>query len=906
MAINNKFVHFKTSAKFKEQLEAGNIKDTSVCFIKDTNQIYTHGQYYDCSELTDEKIVGSSLVGYTESQETNEALDLSSSDTIISAFGKLVKAIKDNEEVESAAFVKLRDSIGLDENLNYETGGGSSISEDITSLKDNVANLNGSSVGKFYHSSDTVTGEIFNDYENNVAGNNAHAEGTHCSANGISAHAEGFNTRADGDYSHTEGYSTNANTRSHAEGNACRADGLTAHAEGNTCIASGNNSHAEGKYTNAAGESSHAEGENCEANGKCNHAEGYKNTTDGHSSHAEGYQNTITENGNASHAEGRENNISSMYAHAEGMKNTVSGDGAHAEGQDNKVSGKYAHAEGLKNTVSGQSSHVEGEYNIVNAPYSHVDGSFCIINGDSSHAEGGGHTNVYLTGDANAVRYEILSETSWLCQSLTQKELFDYFNYKNSYIVEYDVPYSPIKIIETEYDPEQDKIFITLEKTISSEAVNNKKYGIGRNLINEGAYLSHIEGFSNAVNDNCKTSHIENNDNSIISGTSCHVEGALNFIKNGDASHVEGFCNLINNNFEHAQGIYNLSNTGDTDDKKTLHSVGIGAKGARKNAHEIMYNGDQYIIGVGGYDGTNPEAAKTIQEVINSGGYESSYVLFNLEDFFTNEGILGDLGNVIFSNTTEKLSSSTTNDINVENVRKLLEAFNNNKIILLKITDGKPQSCIIQCQLSYWNSPFGKQLLLNLESNTYPSVNDDGSIVVHKVSILFRFDRINSLQNEAYYRGISCELNSKGDMSTSVLTGEGYYRYLGEMRLDKYSKPASYSELNPTTDSLQQMIGKLDAKYGNKEDGGAGEIVKTLSPNVFYQFGEVTSLTLTLGNEISGIYNEYMFQFTCGTAPATLGLPSDIKWLNGEAPTIEANKTYQVSIVNKLAVIGGF
>lgn len=33
MAINNKFVHFKTSAKFKEQLEAGNIKDTSVCFV---------------------------------------------------------------------------------------------------------------------------------------------------------------------------------------------------------------------------------------------------------------------------------------------------------------------------------------------------------------------------------------------------------------------------------------------------------------------------------------------------------------------------------------------------------------------------------------------------------------------------------------------------------------------------------------------------------------------------------------------------------------------------------------------------------------------------------------------------------------------------------------------------------
>ena len=124
MAINKKLVHFKTFAKFNEELSAGNILETSICWIKDTKQIWTHGQFYDCSSLTDEDIVRTALVGYTESVETNENLDLTAEDTIVGAFGKLVKAIKDNEEVDSAAFVKLRDSIGLDENLGFSTSAG--------------------------------------------------------------------------------------------------------------------------------------------------------------------------------------------------------------------------------------------------------------------------------------------------------------------------------------------------------------------------------------------------------------------------------------------------------------------------------------------------------------------------------------------------------------------------------------------------------------------------------------------------------------------------------------------------------------------------------------------------------------------------------------------------------------
>lgn len=50
MAINKKLIHFQTLANFEAQLSAGNILDTSICFIKDAKKIWTHGEFYDCSE----------------------------------------------------------------------------------------------------------------------------------------------------------------------------------------------------------------------------------------------------------------------------------------------------------------------------------------------------------------------------------------------------------------------------------------------------------------------------------------------------------------------------------------------------------------------------------------------------------------------------------------------------------------------------------------------------------------------------------------------------------------------------------------------------------------------------------------------------------------------------------------
>lgn len=84
---------------------------------------------------------------------------------------------------------------------------------------------------------------------------------------------------------------------------------------------------------------------------------------------------------------------------------------------------------------------------------------------------------------------------------------------------------------------------------------------------------------------------------------------------------------------------------------------------------------------------------------------------------------------------------------------------------------------------------------------------------------------------------------------------------------------------------------------------GTSDTTFTLTPNVFHTWGTVTSLTLTLGTGTSYL-DEYMFQFTSGSTATTLSLPNTVSWING-TPTIETNTTYQVSIVNNIAVIGG-
>ena len=94
--------------------------------------------------------------------------------------------------------------------------------------------------------------------------------------------------------------------------------------------------------------------------------------------------------------------------------------------------------------------------------------------------------------------------------------------------------------------------------------------------------------------------------------------------------------------------------------------------------------------------------------------------------------------------------------------------------------------------------------------------------------------------------------------------------------------------------------------YAEEVSAGSGAVTMALEPNKLYKFGECTSLNLTFNDVTSGQTNEYLFEFVSGTTATTLSLPADVKWQDGEAPEIEAGKTYQVSVLNSLALIGGW
>lgn len=88
---------------------------------------------------------------------------------------------------------------------------------------------------------------------------------------------------------------------------------------------------------------------------------------------------------------------------------------------------------------------------------------------------------------------------------------------------------------------------------------------------------------------------------------------------------------------------------------------------------------------------------------------------------------------------------------------------------------------------------------------------------------------------------------------------------------------------------------------------GTSDTTFNLVPNEFHVWGTVSSLTLTLANPVdTDCYAEYMFEFISGSTPTSLsisvptGYPA-IKWQEEWTP--EANKIYQVSILNGIGLI---
>ena len=139
-------------------------------------------------------------------------------------------------------------------------------------------------------------------------------------------------------------------------------------------------------------------------------------------------------------------------------------------------------------------------------------------------------------------------------------------------------------------------------------------------------------------------------------------------------------------------------------------------------------------------------------------------------------------------------------------------------------------------------------------------------------------------------------LNVSGDgiASVTIPRADDYDGQYGLVKVD--------TSINP--ESKNPVSGKAVAEAIYTSVVNQTTTTATIAPNVLNVWGEVAQLDITLGDGKVDVVNEYMFQFTSGATATTLVMPADINWLS--APNIQANKTYQVSIINNLGVIGEF
>lgn len=132
---------------------------------------------------------------------------------------------------------------------------------------------------------------------------------------------------------------------------------------------------------------------------------------------------------------------------------------------------------------------------------------------------------------------------------------------------------------------------------------------------------------------------------------------------------------------------------------------------------------------------------------------------------------------------------------------------------------------------------------------------------------------------------------------------EGYHITIHSETIKKNVKQYVNSQIDNYAKVENKHISNLD---------GSGNIISqievNLAPNKYYKCSHpLESLSISLETpKITGILNNYMFEFVCSPVGCSLTVPSDIKWANGKKPELVGGATCQVSIINNLAVLTMF
>ena len=278
--------------------------------------------------------------------------------------------------------------------------------------------------------------------------------------------------------------------------------------------------------------------------------------------------------------------------------------------------------------------------------------------------------------------------------------------------------------------------------------------------------------------------------------------------------------------------------------ENTKFTVGVGTGSTdRKNAFEVTSDGSVYINGIGDYVGNNASSTNSVKAVID--GKQDTLVSGTSIKTINGESILGS-GNITISGG----GTSTGKDVYI---------FETN---------------------SYLGSPLPSYQFTYEDMTNISTAMNSGNY---------------SQMYIKFIDGNLCAVTYYDDFSITATSGT--------------ITMCIQTEYKPVVIKIVNISGQPRTTYSiqttNVFSGGSDII--TISPNVFYNFGPKDSLTVSLGDAPDTTsYNEYMFQFESGDTPTSLTVGAgsgEIKWIGDH--TIEANKTYQVSIVNNLAVMGG-
>ena len=105
---------------------------------------------------------------------------------------------------------------------------------------------------------------------------------------------------------------------------------------------------------------------------------------------------------------------------------------------------------------------------------------------------------------------------------------------------------------------------------------------------------------------------------------------------------------------------------------------------------------------------------------------------------------------------------------------------------------------------------------------------------------------------------------------------------------------------------LQNQISTLAASMYKGVPVVAQTTDATIAPNVWNVWGEVTSLNITKGTEIAGIVNNFMVRFTAGEGCVVNFLDFTLQWYGGGVPEWAVGNTYEISIVDNIALWAEF